>query len=165
MFYHYGKKKLNETLQMFHKISIKRDIDSKDDILFNFSNCYWISGIVFLIVGTLFCSFRIITNQTPTIDLLIKIIEKYQVTTVLVVPYMIAELLQSKNLKKFPSVVNFITGGTLIGKSFMEKLLTFLPNGKIIHGYGSTEITGTVSISINSSEDVGQLVHNVEVKV
>lgn len=94
-----------------------------------------------------------------------QIIEKYQMTTVLVVPYMIAELLQSKNLKKFLSVKNFATGGTLIGKSLMEKLQTFLPNGKIFHIYGSTEVANIVAISINSSENVGQLTHNIEVKV
>lgn len=136
-----------------------------DDILFNFSNCYWISGILFLIVGSLYKSSRIITKQDLDVEVLLYIVEKYKPTTVFSVPYMIAELLQSKNLKAMDSIKCVITGGAPVSATLSERLNKFLPNGKISIHYGYTEISGIITDSGGRLDTVGQLAHNIEMKV
>lgn len=65
-----------------------------------------------------------------------------------------------------PSIRSFIMGGSKVIKKHADALAKYLPNGQIIFGYGTTENGGSViSASEGNADNVGQLYHNMQVKV
>lgn len=139
---------------------------TKDDIVFSFCNCYWTTAIHILVAGTLYCSKRVITKVLDDADLLIDIINQHQITTVFSVPDVMYKMLHNPKIQPFPSIRNFIMGGSKLIKKHADTISCYFPNGQIIYSYGTTENGGSViSIGEGQYENVGQLFHNMNVKV
>lgn len=118
-----------------------------------------------MLVGTIYSSARIITKASPDAKVLIEIVEKYKPTTVLTVPYLMAELLNTENLKPFKCIRNFISSGAILTKKLADDFRGVIPNGQLLNAFGSTENSCAVAIAVNQSESIGQLAHNLEMKV
>lgn len=136
-----------------------------DDVVFNTSNCFWISGIIFLLAGSLYKSCRIITKEDAEAKVLVRIIEKYRPSTISVAAFVIPALLQIPNLKPMDSIKCLAIGGTPLSASIGVEFKKFIPNGKISLHYGCTELNGVITDSVDRLDSVGQLSHNVEMKV
>lgn len=113
----------------------------KQDVLFNFSTLYWITGVYFLIVGALYGGKRIITTKPFSPSLMANILNRFQVTTCLAPPFALAALLETTNssLKSFESVEYLLPAGSIISKSLCEAIRPLFPNGAICSSYGTTE--------------------------
>lgn len=52
---------------------------SADNVIFSFSSLYWLSGLIMLLVGTLFGAKRIITTESYSPELFLSILENFKV--------------------------------------------------------------------------------------
>jgi acyl-coenzyme A synthetase/AMP-(fatty) acid ligase len=118
-----------------------------------------------LIAGTLYSSKRIITKQLANVEVLLDVIGRYKPTTVLTVPFIISEFLNSDKLKPLNCVKNYIASGTVMSPSLAEKLLPYIPNGRILNAYGSTENASVVTLSENKFDSIGKLGANFQMKI
>jgi len=69
----------------------------KQEVLFTFSTLYWLSGVIILIVGSLYGGKRVITSKSFDAELFLDIVNRYQLTTCMLPPSALASLLHNKN--------------------------------------------------------------------
>ncbi|KAG5670851.1 hypothetical protein PVAND_001085 [Polypedilum vanderplanki] len=133
---------------------------------FLFSAIFWLSGILFLILGTLYKFTRIITTESFDAQLMVDIIKKYKVTHAFTPPFSILNILQLNNLEQLSSIKYWMTGGAIVDKNLCEKFKKFLPNGIIGTAYGSSE-QGVITENKNQNRygSVGVVVNNTSVKI
>ncbi|XP_070507516.1 probable 4-coumarate--CoA ligase 3 [Chironomus tepperi] len=141
---------------------------NESDILFNSSQSYWASHLVFCIYGALYNIPLIITSQPVTPELWIDIVDRYKITAVMVAPRICASILNSDKLKKLESVRTVIVGGSVFTTKLIRDFAEIIPNGRIITGYGSTE-ADTISISSKYEDGLvrssGYPYYNTDVKI
>ncbi|CAO1335168.1 unnamed protein product [Diamesa serratosioi] len=136
------------------------------DILFNFSTIYWATGIIFQTVGTLYGSKRIITSQSFDPELMIDIVNKYKVTTTLLLPSLLSSVLQCDKIKPLPSVKVLMCGGSVVSKELCERASPYFPNGIIASVYGTSEADFvTIAFPNVKHGSTGQVCANVKVKI
>lgn len=138
----------------------------KQEVIFGFSTLYWLSGVLYLIIGTLYGGKRVITTKPFNPDLMIDILDRFQVNTCMSAPSAVVAILQSQKLKPFESLETFKIGGSIVSKSLCEAIKMYLPNGDAHSIYGMTEVDMT-SGTFNSQRygSVGQLAGNVKIKI
>lgn len=140
-----------------------------NDVMFCFSSLYWLSGFGTLIATTIRGATRIITTESFSPELLLRIVEKYKVTVVLSSPTYVALLLQNERLRQssLSSIKRYWCGGSFVAKELCEELNKYLINGTIQVAYGMTEIAGilTLNNSKHNLRSVGKLGLNSKVKI
>lgn len=151
----------------------------------------WISAVLNLVVSSLCGATRIQTTEPFSIEMQLRIIERYRVTYVENVPYDVKLILESgkmeksdlSSLKHMPTIGKYCCKSTnklnriltsyykSIGykapMSILEEFNSRLPNGNIHNLYGMTEMCD-VSLDFpgfSGKETVGRLVNGVTVKV
>ncbi|CAD7089735.1 unnamed protein product [Hermetia illucens] len=141
----------------------------RTDILLCFSSLYWLSGVFSLLLGTILGLTRIITSQPFTPELMLRLIEKYRVTSILTPPSQLAMMLQCPDIKTrdLSSLREYLCGGSFVAPTLCDKMEEHLPNGKMIVAYGSTEMGGLCTMNVNPSKygSVGKLVDNLQMKI
>ncbi|KEH29989.1 putative AMP-dependent synthetase/ligase, AMP-binding enzyme domain-containing protein [Medicago truncatula] len=102
----------------------------------------------------------------------LKVIEKYKVTNLWVVPPMILALAKQSVVGKYDvsSLKSIGSGAAPLGKELMEECARHLPHVAIYQGYGMTETCAVVSIEnprvgIRHSGSAGMLVSGVEAQI
>lgn len=134
-----------------------------------FSSLYWISGLLTLVSGTLGHSVRIITTKEFSPDLMLEMIEKYQITHTFTPPSSIAMTIKCPAIKttNLSSLQSWWSGGSFVHNEIIEKMNRYLPNGEVNIGYGITEIAGGIAIDFPhlKAHTVGQLAPGVSLKI
>lgn len=134
------------------------------EIWFSFTGNHWISGVWILLKGTFYGGQRIITTQTFDAHLMLKLIDRYQVTTTIMTPMWQATF----DCESMPlnSMKYLVVGGFSASRRMCNRAKRLFPNSKICHSYGASE-TGLLAINLTNTklESVGQLYNNVEMKV
>lgn len=138
-------------------------------ITYNSSSVAWVSGLFTLIVGTICGAQRIQSTDEPTLELELRLIEKYKVTYVENVPYDLMELLEGELLPKYDlsSLKHMVVIGYKAPLSPLKEFNDKLSNGTVHNLYGMSEL-GDVSIDFpvfSGKDSVGRLVNGVTVKV
>lgn len=137
------------------------------DTLLAFSSLYWLSGWDVLLLGMLNGGTRIITTETYTPELQLRLIEKYNVTFAWNAPHHLVLMLKSDRLHRTNlSSLKFqlVIGGKTpyqVQTEFNAKL----PNGKVYVCYGLSEAAGIVTVNVNNKDAVGQLLNCYSVKI
>lgn len=139
-------------------------------MLFSFSALYWLTGIIFLVGGTLYGSKRVITRKTFDPDFMLHVLQKYKVTNTLAAPCHVSLLLNNDQMKPLKIVRTFQCAGAVVSKQLIEKMQPFLPNGVLSPVYGTTEAGSYISCGYEVTHksgfgSTGQLFKNIEVKV
>lgn len=100
----------------------------------------WISAVLNLVVSSLCGATRIQTTETFSIEMQLRIIEKYRVTYVENVPYDIKQILDSGLMAKtdLSSLKHMPTIGYKAPLSILKEFNALLPNGNIHNLYGMT---------------------------
>lgn len=135
------------------------------EVYFNSSSLFWVSGFITLITATLYGGKRIITTDAFSIELMIDIFQRHEVTTTTSLPTIIAKMLQLKNLQPMNSMRAFMVGGTVVSEHLCKIIEPYLPNG-CCPTYGTSEgsfLTG--SYGTHRFGSAGQLLPNVEMKI
>lgn len=144
---------------------------TQDDSLLCFSSLYWVSGMMSLVYGTMSGMTRIITTETFCAKTLCNIIEKYKVTSLIMPPSQVSQLLSYEAIDRidFSSIRYFLSGGSYVSDNLRKRMQKYLKPGygNVIVGYGLTEIGGlaTMTHPVNKLGSVGTLVQHMRAKV
>lgn len=131
-------------------------------VVYNSSPISWISGLITLLVSTICGALRIQSTQEPTLELELRLIEKYKVTYVENVPLDLMELLKGDLLPKYnlSSLKHLAVVGYKAPLSLLKEFNAHLPNGNVHNLYGMSEL-GDISIdfpTFSGKDTVGRLV-------
>lgn len=138
----------------------------KQEVLLNFSNFYWESGIIFLVVGSLYGGKRIITTKPFSAELITELCNHYEVTSTFAAPSALASLLHMKKPEPLTTVEYFLVGGSVVSKKLCESIKPRLLRGEICAVYGMTEVDlATDSFKYQRYGSVGTVAPNVRVKI
>lgn len=143
---------------------------SADDVLLCYSSLYWLSGVYFLIGGTVAGALRPITTQFPLTALQFDMIRKYKVTYMMCSPYQVAMMAKSDLLATadLSSVRYYVTGGGRVSSDVIATVNRCLPNGKVYMAYGLSETGGIGAADFpepSVADTVGRLVSGVVAKI
>lgn len=143
------------------------DLIKSSDVAICFSSLYWLSGWAVLFMGMMSGATRIITTQTYSPELQLRLIEKYKVSFALNAPHHVVQMLKSERLQqtdlssqKFQLVI-----GAKTPLHVQADFNAHLPNGKVHVSYGLSEIAGILTINSNGNDSVGQVVNCSTVKI
>lgn len=138
------------------------DVLTSDDISFNTSSIYWISGLGNLLVGTFYGATRIITAAPVSTEKYLSIIENYKVTSVIFGSARLSSTLKNEAFLKtnFESLKHIFLGGAVVPLFASSKFNSQLPNGNANNCYGCTEFGGIFTIDFpkfSQTDTVGRL--------
>lgn len=139
-------------------------------IVFNATTLYWNTGLFSMLLGTIGGSTRIITAESFSVELQLRIIEKYKATIVEDLSYHMVLMLKSDALAKtdLSSVKRYFAGGYKVPLSITQEFNLHLPNGSVNTGYGLTEVGYNVSVDFphfSGKDSVGRIVSGYKIKV
>lgn len=107
-----------------------------------FSPLYWVSGIMNHLAGSFTENdTRIWTSRKFSVETFIAIVEKYQITNVLMAPYVLNTLLNSQEFlgSQNESLKNFMITGAILSEGARQNFDKLLPNRNLTIAYGMTE--------------------------
>lgn len=140
----------------------------------HFTTFYWFSGIVMLFSSILGGRTRIFSSNTSG-ESILKLIEKYKITTTFMAPIFTYRLTSVENPERFDtsSLKIILTGGTALEpKQFLRVISMFKNPVQLLLGYGMTEIGGISSFNLKSSQlmkekigSSGKVISRTSVKV
>lgn len=106
------------------------------------------------------------------LDLVLRMIEKYRVTNLWVVPPIILALAKLKDVSKYDisSLKELGSGAAPLGKDLMKECSIIVPQAAVIQGYGMTETSGLISmenkrVGTRHTGATGMLLPGVECQV
>lgn len=134
-----------------------------------FNTIHWITGILILTQGVLTHSERIITTEPYTPEYFFELVAKYKVTYYITTGFHINNQLKSPMISKadLSSVKTIHAGGTKVPYESLIRYQRFLPNARVLHVYGMTEIAGVATDPIYPSlnNSVGYLAAGIIAKI
>lgn len=141
-----------------------------DDVLLCFSSLYWLTGLIFLVAGTVNGVKRIITTQPFSPQLQFHMIEKYRVTYIMNSPYQTTLSLKSEQIATtdLSSLKYYFTGGSKIPLDVPVQINRYLPNGHVHVAFGMSEIAGVGAAdfpTFSGRDTIGQLISGMSVKI
>lgn len=101
---------------------------------------HWISNINFFIFITLYGFKGITCSEAFSPERYMDMIDRHQVTFVLVFPFNHKHVIESKLARPMKSVKTVWLGGFQITQDFVDSLAYFYPNAKLRSSYGSSEL-------------------------
>lgn len=143
---------------------------NSDDVILCFSPLFWISGVILLYTGTLKGAKRIITTESFSPELRIRMIENYKVTVILSPTYHVVVTLKCPQLKNadLSSIKWYFVGGSKVPADMPEEFSKYLKkNRALLVIYGMSEV-GTLVMDCSTSgkkETVGKLTSGKVVKI
>lgn len=112
---------------------------------------------------------RIITTDPFSPDLLLKLIEKYKVTTTFSPPAYLAKILKHPPLRdaNLSSIKQYWTGSAPVHEYLIDEMNKYLPNGNVFIKYGLSEVFGGISYNDPKlrKNSLGKLVAGLLVKI
>lgn len=109
------------------------------EIIFDFATLYWVSSFDFFIIATLYGK-RVITSKRFSPQTLIDICNGYKVTAIYITTYRALKLLNYEKLVPLTTLQFLMAGGAPVPKDFCEAFAPYLPNGRLVADYGSSEV-------------------------
>lgn len=121
-------------------------------------------------MGTINGATRIITTESFSPEMQLRIIEKYNVTVAYCSPFHLVSVLESGNISKvnLMSLRHMFVSGWKIPFSVLNEFNSFLPNGNVHNGYGLTEMAAWVTVDFpkfSENDTVGRLLNGFTVKI
>lgn len=139
---------------------------TRQEVLLNFSTLHWLSGIIYLLSGTLYGGKRVITTKPFDADWLVELCNRYQVTTSLIAPSLLIPLLRKQSFTPIDSVEVLMIGGSIMPKGLCQSVQRLFPNSDICPIYAMTEVDVVVdSFSFKLEDSVGKVSPNAHIKI
>lgn len=140
-----------------------------DDVLFCTSVLSWISGVYYLIKGTVSGAQRIITTNPIASEYFLKLINDFRPTVLLCTSFIINSTVKSPLAEQLnlSSVKRIYCGGNKIAINTIHQALKCFPNSTVHQGYGMTELGGYASNDeiCSRTDTVGQLICGMKAKI
>lgn len=140
------------------------------ETVFTYSTLSWITGIGCLLGSIILNLRRVITAKPFKPEFLLDIISKYSVNLLLLQPDRLNATLRCPKIEttNFDSLYIVMVTGKPLSPHMKVKLEQYLTAGAIVTTYGMTEMAGTITSSLYSSEkegSAGVLVDNTRAKI
>lgn len=143
--------------------------ENPDEIILCFSTVYWFSGILTLLLGTLQGATRLITTESFSPELSLRIIDKYKVTSIFSAVHQAVLTLKCAAIDAtdLSSVKRWFAGGSTISIETTRALKKYVPKATVLVGYGMSELFGGIAANFSGGENdsVGSLVGGARVKI
>lgn len=142
-----------------------------DDVMFSFSQLFWLVGYHFLLMSTLHGSTRIITTQDYSAELQLRLIKKYQITYLMNPTTHMIGMMKSDGFSAsdVSSIRAYMVTGSPIPSHIREEMQSYLMNGELYIRYGLSELSVIANFfqikDRKGKDSVGQLVQGVEIKI
>lgn len=139
---------------------------SSQEIWLGFTTIYWITGIATLLLPTFYGGKRVITTRPFKPTSALEIINKYNVTTIIISPTLLVSLYSCEEREsRYNSMRIISVGGLPVTQQICERAKVLFPNCEICPTYACSE-GGILSMNLSNikSESVGHLYGNVEMK-
>lgn len=143
------------------------DVCTSDDVLLSTSSLQWISGHNTLLLGTLSGATRIITMESFSPELFVRLIKDYKVTVSISLAFNMISLLKSGLVTNtnLSSIKHFFIRGQRAPFPMITEFNTYLPNGKVNPALGMSEMSGIATVNFNGSDSAGQLLKGYKFKI
>ncbi|XP_017868727.1 PREDICTED: luciferin 4-monooxygenase [Drosophila arizonae] len=143
---------------------------TRDTVVLSFSPLYWISGTYMLLANLLNGCKRIITHRPYTVEYLLEIVQRHQVTFLFLASHQIALLSKcqidvSKIRAKLESVKVLIGAGSKVCKAVSQRMYDLIGNMRFVVGYGLSEMGGISKNLGGPLGSEGKVMRNVELRV
>ncbi|XP_060658328.1 luciferin 4-monooxygenase [Drosophila nasuta] len=143
---------------------------TRDTTVFSFSPLYWISGTFILLASLLNGSKRIITHRPYTVEYLLQIVERHQVTFLFLASHQIALLSKCQSdlpkiQAQLKSVQVLIGAGSKVCKAVSARMYELIGNMRFVVGYGLSEVGGVSKNIGGPLGSEGKVMRNMEVRV
>ncbi|XP_055325727.1 uncharacterized protein LOC129579599 [Sitodiplosis mosellana] len=140
------------------------------DTMLGWAHFRGISGVRFLISGTLSGARRVVNQGAFTPERFFKLVQEFNVNvTFLNDSSQIHQLLKHPQIKTadLSSLKMLHCAGTIVPLHFIEKMNSHLGSSKFCNSFGMTETCGTVAINLYHSKNncTGQLIGDCEAKI
>ncbi len=114
---------------------------SADDVLLQLSTISFDIS-TFEIWGALLNGGRLVLMppETPTVEILAKVLERQRVSTLLMTPALLHQMIDD-NLAGLSAVRQLVAGGDVLSPPHIRRLLAAFPGLRVVNGYGPTENT------------------------
>jgi len=133
------------------------------------SSMFWLSGLSNVTYRTLNTQKRLITAKPFTPDLFFDLIEKYNINECNLFTPLLKLIIESPRFESadFSNFDMIVTGGVAVPEYFRQIFLSKLTNGKLVIGYGLSEVGGISSKTVTSpiSMTIGVPCINTEIKI
>lgn len=147
------------------------DIIKPDDIVFTTSALSWVLGLYTLFFCTLNGAVRIITTESYSPEMLLRIVEHHKVTLIRSATYVVMHILNCKSMwskSQLSGIRALFVGGRKIPLHIIDEMNSYLQNGCVINAYGTTEIS-VVAIAdyskFKGKNTVGRLLNGYTIKI
>lgn len=157
-------------IAIFSIMSLFSDSPPSKSILF--SPLYWTTGMFsHLNVSFAERETRIWTSRKFSIETFIELVEKYQITNVLMAPYVLSTVLNSQKFLSShnESLQRFLVTGAILSEESRKKFDELLPNRNLTVAYGMTEQGGSTKskpLEYRQGLSVGSMIlPNVSLKI
>lgn len=135
-----------------------------------YSQLFWISGLLLLIVGTMVGATRLVTTADFSPDHQLRLIARHQVSFVFNAVYQMVALFKHRSIDAadLRCVRCYCVGGNKSPADVLAQMAAYFPNGELVNGIGMTEIGGLYAMAHLKQcppASVGQLRHRVSVRV
>ncbi|XP_030560344.1 luciferin 4-monooxygenase [Drosophila novamexicana] len=143
---------------------------TRDTIVLSFSPLYWISGTYMLLANLLNGCKRIITHRPYTVDYLLQVVARHQVTFLFLASHQIALLSKcqddvAKIRAQLESVRVLIGAGSKVCKAVSRRMYELIGNMRFVVGYGLSEVGGISKNLGGPLGSEGKVMRNVELRV
>lgn len=153
-------------------LNMQSDLEliQSNDIMLNFSQLYWITGMMSLLWGTLFGTTRIITTEQFSPELAFRLIPQYKVSCIINGVYQMVSMLKNDAIDQvdLTTIKRYFVGGSKVPFGLASEFNKYFPNGETYIGIGMTEVAGLYALAEakNSDKDtVGHLASDVVAKI
>lgn len=134
-----------------------------------FSTTYWATGFFPTItLGFAINDVRILTSQRFGIDVLIELVAKQRVTSIIMPPSQLIEMVQSEKFRacNFSSLKTIISGGSIVTDTLRKKFRETFPEIQLSISYGMSETSVTLPYEDAEGLAVGKVIlPNTSVKI
>jgi acyl-coenzyme A synthetase/AMP-(fatty) acid ligase len=149
---------------LYFNLSVNFSETNNDDVGFNFSPLYWISGVLMFSVSLGTGMKKIITNKLFNPEFTLHMIQKHKITMYLAPPAHIRSVIRlakqrSANIK---SVRMIVTGAAVASDYLLNSIKSLIPKARIINSYGMTEAGGICLTELGVG---GKVAKNIKIKV
>lgn len=133
---------------------------------------FHVFGLSIVLYAQLQRGTAVVTMAKFDFEMMLKAIEKYNVTNLWIVPPIMLALAKHSSVQKYDlsSLKQIGSGAAPLGKEIMEECAKNVPQAKVIQGYGMTETCGIISIEHprlggRHSGSAGMLASSVEARI
>ncbi|KAH8261127.1 hypothetical protein KR044_003825 [Drosophila immigrans] len=143
---------------------------TRDSVLLSFSPLYWISGTIILLASLLNGCKRIITHRPYSVEYLLQIVARHQVTFLFLASHQIALLSRCQSdlptiRTQLQSVRVLIGAGSKVCKAVSARMYELIGNMRFVVGYGLSEVGGVSKNLGGPLGSEGKVMRNMEVRV